>query len=104
MSETHTSPALSAWRGKLHEIIFEADTVAGKLFDVALLITIVLSILVVMLESVSSIRMNYEGHLRAAEWVFTILFTVEYVVRLVLLRANGAAGLPRYRKVCTGRS
>ncbi len=69
-------------RHRLHEIIFEADTAAGKAFDVALLVTILLSVIAVLLESVASIREEYGGVLRAAEWFFTILFTIEYVLRL----------------------
>jgi voltage-gated potassium channel len=73
---------LSPTRAKLHEIIFEADTPAGKLFDVILLITIVLSVLTVMLESVGEIQGRYGKILYALEWVFTILFTIEYLFRL----------------------
>ena len=71
------------WRNRLHEIIFEADTRAGKLFDVVLIWSIILSVAVVMLESVQSIRIQYGDVLYALEWVFTILFTVEYILRLV---------------------
>lgn len=67
---------------RLYEIIFEADTKAGKLFDVVLLIAILLSVLVVMLESVESLSNRYGDLLVGAEWFFTILFTAEYVVRL----------------------
>ena len=74
------------WRHRLHEIIFEADTPGGKAFDVALLLAIVLSILAVMLESVTEIRETWGPQLRAAEWFFTLLFTVEYVLRLVSVR------------------
>ena len=78
--------ATSRWRARLHEVIFEADTPAGKTFDVVLLWTILLSVLVVMLESVSEIGAKYEGPLRIAEWIFTILFTAEYVLRLIAVR------------------
>jgi voltage-gated potassium channel len=71
------------WRARLHEIIFEADTPAGKAFDVSLLVCIVLSVLAVLLESVATIRQQYGGLLRTVEWIFTILFTVEYVLRLI---------------------
>jgi voltage-gated potassium channel len=71
------------WRWKLHEVIFEADTPAGKAFDVILLITILLSVLVVMLESVISIQEEYGRVLYIAEWCFTILFTVEYIGRII---------------------
>jgi voltage-gated potassium channel len=72
----------SSHRAKLHEVIFEADTPAGKAFDVALLVFIVASVVAVILDSVVSIREDYGGVLRALEWITTILFTVEYVLRL----------------------
>ena len=69
-------------RARLHEIIFESDTPAGKAFDVALLWAILLSVLAVMLESVGPIRARYGEVIRIAEWVFTVLFSLEYVLRL----------------------
>ncbi|MBT8485711.1 MAG: ion transporter [Phycisphaerales bacterium] len=66
----------------LHEIIFEADTRAGKAFDVGLLLAIVISIVAVALESVAEIRTEYGQLLRTIEWIMTILFTIEYVLRL----------------------
>lgn len=69
-------------RATLHEVIFEADTPAGKAFDVVLLVLILLSVLAVMLDSVVSIREEYGQILRAIEWMTTILFTVEYGLRL----------------------
>ena len=74
---------LSGWRKKLHEIVYEADTPAGKLFDVSLLIFIILSVLAVMLESVSFIQNKYSSLLLAAEWFFTIVFTLEYIIRII---------------------
>jgi len=71
------------WRNRLHEIIFEADTPAGKAFDVALLIGILASVAVVMLESMPAVRARYGAALRATEWVITVAFTLEYVLRLV---------------------
>ena len=71
------------WRNELHTIIYEADTRAGKLFDVVLLLSIALSVTAVALESVRSIDAQYGDELRAIEWFFTILFTVEYILRLV---------------------
>lgn len=70
----------------MHEIIFEADTPAGRGFDLALLLAIVLSVVAVSLESVASIRARHGVFLRGAEWVFTVLFTIEYVGRLVSVR------------------
>lgn len=72
----------SPHRARLHEIIFEADTPAGKAFDVVLLVLIVASVLAVMLESVTSIREHYRSLFRGFEWLVTILFTIEYVLRL----------------------
>ena len=67
---------------KLYETIFEAKTVEGRMFDLILLTTIVLSIIVIMLESVQSIR-NEHGHtLTVLEWVFTVFFTLEYLLRI----------------------
>jgi len=73
---------LSPTRQKLHEIIFEADTPAGKAFDVALLVVIILSVVAVVLESISAIRIQYGPWLRAFEWLITIIFTLEYLLRL----------------------
>ena len=71
------------WRYRLYKVIFEADTPGGKAFDVALLVCITLSIFAVILESVTQIRNDYGTVLRALEWLFTILFTVEYILRLI---------------------
>ncbi|HMQ67516.1 MAG TPA: ion transporter [Ignavibacteria bacterium] len=71
------------WRHKIHEVIFEADTPAGKWFDITLIICIILSVIAVMLDSVQAIRLDYGEFLIYAEWVFTILFTIEYILRLV---------------------
>jgi voltage-gated potassium channel len=73
-------------RSRLHEVIFEADTPAGRAFDLLLLLAIVASVIVVMLESVASVRVRAGPTLRALEWGFTILFTVEYLLRLFSVR------------------
>ncbi len=73
----------TGWRARAHEIIYESDTPGGKAFDVALITTIVLSVAVVMLDSVATVRAEHGVLLRRIEWVFTILFTIEYVLRLV---------------------
>lgn len=83
MTPPEAKHAAAAWRAHLHEVIFEADTLAGKAFDVGLLWCIVLSVLAVLLESVASIRARFELPLRAIEWGFTILFTIEYGLRLI---------------------
>ena len=84
--EHHDSSGLSPWRRRLHEIIFESDTPAGRQFDVWLLIAIAASVAVVMLESIEPVRAQHGTLLIAAEWVFTALFTVEYVLRLLTVR------------------
>lgn len=66
----------------MHEIIFEADTVTGKAFDLLLIWSILLSVLAVMLDSVGAIRSQYGSLLYGVEWFFTLLFTVEYLLRL----------------------
>jgi voltage-gated potassium channel len=85
-------------RARLHQIIFEADTPEGRMFDLLLFLAILGSVLVVMLESVPSVRMRAGPTLRAAEWGFTVLFTVEYILRLAsverpLRYARSAFGL-----------
>lgn len=74
------------WRSKLHEIIYEADTPAGKLFDVLLLFFILLSIVLVMLESVNEIDKKYHDLLNIGEWVVTILFSLEYILRIISVK------------------
>lgn len=74
------------WRLKIHEIIYEADTPQGKLFDVVLLITILASILLVMLESVESIDKNFHDFLNISEWIITVLFTIEYIARVLTVK------------------
>ncbi|HRK39353.1 MAG TPA: ion transporter [Burkholderiaceae bacterium] len=73
--------SLSA-KKRLYTIIFEADTRAGKLFDECLIVAILLSLLVVILDSVESVATLYHGQLAVLEWFFTLLFTVEYLARL----------------------
>jgi voltage-gated potassium channel len=64
------------WKEKLHEIIYEADTRAGKLFDIILLLVIFLSIILVMLESIEDVGSQYSNILNISEWVITILFSI----------------------------
>ncbi|MDE0722330.1 MAG: ion transporter [Flavobacteriales bacterium] len=81
---------------RLHEVIFEADTPMGKLFDVILLIAILLSVGVVMLESVPEIGLEFAKPLRIAEYVFTVLFTIEYVLRLISVKKTWKYALSFY--------
>ena len=74
------------WRETLHTVIFEAETPGGKIFDVLLLVAIVLSLLAVILESVGSIQSAYGDVLIRIEWGFTILFSIEYVLRVLCVR------------------
>ncbi|RBL90549.1 ion transporter [Chitinophaga flava] len=76
------SRTLSPFQQRWHNIIFEANTPAGKAFDVALLIGILLSVVVVMLESVVTVQLRYERLLTSLEWIFTALFTLEYLFRV----------------------
>ncbi|WP_037320455.1 ion transporter [Salegentibacter sp. Hel_I_6] len=76
----------SGWKSKVHEIIYEADTPSGKFFDIALLVVIFASIILVMLESVSSINVKYYWHFYIAEWIITIIFTIEYILRIIAIK------------------
>ena len=76
-------PHATSWRFRLHQIVFEADTPAGKAFDVIVIAAILMSVLVVMLDSVADIHATHGDLLLRLEWMFTILFTVEYIVRLI---------------------
>lgn len=84
MTETQEAPR--SRRDRWREIIFEAETPAGRRFDVILLWLIGLSITAVMLESVPSIAARYSTPLHAVEWFFTVLFTLEYLARLWVVR------------------
>ncbi|MBD3166661.1 ion transporter [bacterium] len=73
----------TGWRRRVHEIIFEADTPAGKAFDIGLILSILGSIVAVMLESVEPVNAQWGAQLRAIEWFFTVMFTIEYVLRII---------------------
>jgi len=81
---------LSGTRLRLYEIIFEADTPAGKAFDLALIFCILASVLVVMLESMADVKQQFGPWIKTIEWFFTIIFTLEYLARVyvVLNRRN----------------
>lgn len=80
------NPPKKHWKTRLHEIIYEADTPEGKLFDVVLLITIVASIILVMLESIKSFDNKFHNFLNISEWVITILFSIEYIARIITVK------------------
>lgn len=95
MSDRRTNPfyvletdrdALSGWQLKLNNIIFGAESKAGKAFDIALIAAIIVSVAAVMLESVSFISDRVGRELYILEWAFTIAFTIEYVLRLSCVR------------------
>jgi voltage-gated potassium channel len=83
MSSIESSSDPFGWRAKLYEVIFGYDTLAGKAFDIGLIIAINLSVIVVMLDSVESIRESYGGLLIGLEWFFTAIFTLEYIARIL---------------------
>jgi voltage-gated potassium channel len=76
----------SGLRRRLYSVIFEADTPAGRRFDIALVVAILLSIVVVVLDSVPAFGVRHRTTMDALEWAFTLLFTVEYVARLLCVR------------------
>ena len=81
-TQSEEGAGLTGWRLRGHEILYESDTPVGKAFDIGLIAMILLSTVVVLLESVQEIRQEYASLLVALEWVVTIVFTVEYVLRL----------------------
>jgi voltage-gated potassium channel len=74
------------WRLRLHEIIYESATTAGKVFDITLLFLIVSSIIVVILDSSQQWHQPYGNLFLKLEWGFTILFTIEYILRLICIK------------------
>lgn len=76
----------TSWRIRLHEVIYESATTAGKIFDISLLILIISSIVVVILDSSPDWHQPYGRLFRNLEWAFTILFTIEYILRLVCIK------------------
>jgi len=82
LPDGHHPSSLSGWRLKWYTIIFEADTKAGQRFDVLLIWAILLSLVVIMLDSVKPLRAEYENLFSVVEWGFTVLFTAEYLARL----------------------
>ena len=85
MTRKKKQPDKSNWKKNLYTIIFNANTFYGKSFDVILLISILLSIIVIMLESVSELKVSYGRLFYVFEWFFTILFTLEYIARIIVI-------------------
>jgi len=74
------------WRGRVYDVIFLHDTPAGKTFDVVLIAAILISVAVVMVDSVGSLSASFGTTFRVAEWIFTLLFSLEYLLRLLTVR------------------
>ncbi|WP_294821291.1 ion transporter [uncultured Flavobacterium sp.] len=74
------------FRRKLHTVVYEADTPAGKFFDLSLIAIILISVTAVMLESVAPIKIKYGYELAVVEWVVTIFFTFEYIARIIAVK------------------
>jgi voltage-gated potassium channel len=96
MAHHAEEPSDVPWRRRLYVIIFEHETRAGRLFDVALLVAIAASVIVVLLESMPEVRARHARLLYAFEWAFTILFTIEYVARLLSVHNQKAYVLSRF--------
>ncbi len=86
MTNVTTDPSRGSFRERLHEVVFEADTPAGKAFDMVLILSILISVVVVMVDSVEPIHARYGEWLLRLEWTLTALFTIEYLVRLASVR------------------
>lgn len=85
-SDDEYGPSHDGWRARVYQVVFESDTRAGVLFDKVLIVTIVASILGVMLDSEPAFHARWSAELLAMEWVFTALFTIEYLARILCLR------------------
>ena len=86
IAEPEAAPPAGSRRAALHQIVFEADTPAGRTFDIALTVLIVLSVIAVSLETVDGLAPRTQRLLLITEWVFTALFTLEYIVRLIAVQ------------------
>ncbi len=80
---------IAGLRAKLHEIVFESETVKGRLYDIVLLIMILMSILILMLETVPDLKEVYRGLFYRLEWLFTVYFTLEYALRIYSAKKPG---------------
>jgi len=82
----NTEVAVGPWREKIYQVIFEADTPWGKAFDVALLWAILASVATICLDSVTTFEARFHDLFFVAEWIFTALFSVEYILRIISVR------------------
>src|SRR4051812_7593129 len=79
----------AGWRRRLYEIVFESETPAGRAFDKVLVMAIVVSVAVVVADSVPALHQRWRGAFTVTEWLFTLLFTLEYIARLVSVQRPG---------------
>lgn len=86
MQKEFREPAESTWRHKLYDIVFEAETPAGRIFDFTVISLIVLSVIAVFLESSRGMREVFGRELRLVEWAFTILFSIELLLRMIAVK------------------
>jgi voltage-gated potassium channel len=84
--ENRLGRPVTGWRLRLYTVIFEADTRAGRAFDIGLIVMILASVAVVVLDSMASFHARHAGPLQSLEWFFTLAFTVEYLARLACVR------------------
>lgn len=93
---TNNAPETNGWRQRWYIIIFDSDTKLGKRFDIALLIAILSSLIVVMLETVKSFATEHRPIFIALEWIFTVFFTAEYIIRLAIVKKPSKYALSFY--------
>lgn len=74
------------WKSRLHQIIYEADTREGKIFDLIIVGAIIFSIILVMLESVKDLDAKYHTFFNISEWIITVLFSIEYILRIISVK------------------
>ena len=85
--DTNNRNAQAKWRGQLYDIIFQSDTIAGKTFDVILFVLIFASIITINIESISSIYVHHINTFKGLEIFFTLVFTLEYILRIIAVRS-----------------
>ncbi len=85
-SKSQSDEIMSPWRESINEIIFGSETKMGKAFDIVLILSIICSVLVVMLGSVEELQLQHHELFFYLEWFFTLLFTLEYVLRLISIQ------------------